>query len=215
MSQPTTPTVGQLVVAAFAVSRMKNENIYKQWVAASWRTGAKIPESMAMASIQRVGEIDTVCRSLEDELLQEPPALNEMDFRDSYLMMFAELWIGSAYAISFALKERKILTDLPEFLELAQDLRLVRVQLEKHQIASDRTFLKEPIQLSTGPSKEGEAPERIVQYDKDDPLRAHIGRKGVSSRRSPMWEVIELKTKTMRWVERRTLADKMLEIFVR
>jgi hypothetical protein len=214
MSQPTTPAVGQLVVAAFAVSRMKNENIYKKWVAASWRTGAKIPESMAMASIQRVGEIDTVCRSLEDELLQEPPAPNEMDFRDNCLMMFAELWIGSAYAISFALKDRKVFADNTEFLELAEDLRLVRVQLEKHQIASDRT-LKEPLQLSTGASKLGEAPERVVQYDKDDPLRAHIGRKGVSDRRSPMWEVIELKIKTMRWVERRALADTMLDIFSR
>lgn len=212
MNQPTPPGVGKIIVAAFAVSRTKNEDIYKQWIAASWRTGAKIPESVAMASIQRVGEIDAVCRSLEDELLQEPPALNEMDFRDSYLMMFAELWIGSAYAVSYALKDRKILTDRPEFLELAENLRLVRVQLEKHQIASDRT-LKAPLQLSTGPSKDDETPERVVQYDKDDPLRAHIGRKGVSSRWSPMWEVIELKTMTMRWVERRSLADKMLEIF--
>lgn len=204
--------VGPLIVTAFAASRAKYRDINERWVAASWRTGSKIRGSMAMMSIQRIGEVDLVCRSLEDELLQQPPARGEMDFRDNYLMMFGELWVGSAYAIAFALKSRGLLSERSEFRELAENLRLVRVQSEKHEIPSDRN-LTEPLQLSTGKAQPGEAAERFYQYDKQDPLRAHIPRRGASDRRSPMWEVIDVKSKTIRWLERRALADAMLDIF--
>jgi hypothetical protein len=209
---PAPQQVGPLIVAAFGASRAKYQDVYKKWVAASWRTGSKIPESLAMVSIQRIGEVDLVCRSLEDELLQQPPSPGEMDFRDNYLIMFAEVWVGSAYAISFALKSRGLLSENDEFQELAENLRLVRVQSEKHEIPSDRK-LTQPLQLSTGRAQLGGAPERFLQYDKDDPLRAHIPRMGVSDRRSPMWEVIDVKSKTMRWIERRALSDTMLDIF--
>jgi len=211
----TTATVGHLIVGAFAKSRAEFGEIYKLWLSTSGRVGSKIPGSLAVVSIQRIGEVDLVCRSLEEELLQQPPAPDEMDFREGYLLMLAEWWIGSAYAISFALKSRGLLSERSEFQQLAEDLRLVRVQIEKHQIPSDRK-LTEPLQMSTGPAQPGdEAPERFQQYDKDDPLRAHIPRMGFSDRRSPMWEVIDLKSRTMRWVERRALADSMLDIFSR
>jgi hypothetical protein len=206
------PTVGPLILGAFAASRAKYHDIYQRWITASWRTGSKIPRSLAMVSIERIGEIDLVCRSLEDELFLQPPTPGEMDFRDNYLMMFGEFWVGSAYAISFALKSRGLLSENGKFLELAEDLRLVRVQSEKYEIPSDRK-LSEPLQLLTGKAQPGEAPERFYQYDKDDPLRAHIPRMGVSPRRSPAWEVIDVGSKTMRWVERRALADSMLDIF--
>jgi hypothetical protein len=143
-------TVGQLVTAAFGLSRATFPELNQRWTAASWRTGAKIPGSLAMVSIQRVGELDLVCRAMEDELLATPPKEGEMDFRDNYLMMLSELWIGAAYAISFALKDRKLLLDYDDFIELAEDLRLVRVQIEKHQIASDRG-LTGPLPLTCSP----------------------------------------------------------------
>lgn len=205
-------TVSSLIVAAFAASRAKYPDIYQGWITASFRTGSKIPGSLAIATIQRIGEVDLICRSLEDDLLLQPPTPGEMDFRDNYLMMFGEFWIGSAYAISFALKSRGLISENSKFQELAEDLRLVRVQSEKHEIPSDRKLI-EPLQMSTGAAQPGEAPERFYQYDKDDPLRAHIPRMGVSDRRSPMWEVIDVKSKTMRWLERRALADMMLGIF--
>lgn len=97
-----------------------------------------------MVSIQRTGELDLVCRALEDELAQFPPKDGEMDLRDNYLMMFSELWIGAAYAICFALKGRKLRSDEPDFVRLADDLRLVRVQIEKHQIPSDQDLSGPP-----------------------------------------------------------------------
>jgi len=106
------------------------------------------------------------------------------------------------------------MADDNQFQQLAEDLRLVRVQLEKHQIASDRK-LSDPLIMTTGPSSPGGAPERFSQYDKNDRMRAHIPRMGSSARRSFMWEVIEVNTGSARWIERRSLSDAMLEIFNR
>lgn len=208
------PSIGQLITTTFALARSKYPELAQRWVTASWRTGSKIPGSLAMVSIQRIGELDLVCRALEDELTKSPPTEGEMDLRDNYLMMLSELWIGAAYAICFALKDRKLRLDEPDFVGLAEDLRLIRVQIEKHQIASDRR-LEGPLPLSTRSTKSEDAPARVIIYDKADPLRAHIGRTGVSERRSIMWEVIEVRTKGMRWIERRAIADKMLNIFER
>jgi hypothetical protein len=151
-----------------------------------------------------------VCRALEDELTRSPPKDGEMDFRDNYLMMFSELRIGAAYAICFALKDAEIAIGRAQLVSLAEDLRLIRVQIEKHQIPSDWK-LKEPLPFST--AEPGEAPERVTLYDKADPVRAHIGRIGVSDRGSIVWEVVELPTHSMRWIERHTLADAMLDVF--
>jgi hypothetical protein len=208
------PSVGQLITATFAVARSKYPELAQRWITASARTGSKIPDSLAIVSIQRIGELDLVCRALEDELTQSPSKEGEMDFRDNYLIMLSELWIGAAYAICFALKNRKLLLERLEFVDLAEDLRLIRVQIEKHQIPSDWR-LEEPLPLTTGPARPGEAPERVTLYDKSYPLRAHIGRTATSERRSIMWEVIEVRTKSMRWIERRQTAGKMLEIFER
>jgi hypothetical protein len=208
------PSVGQLLIAAFGVARSLSPDVAQRWITVSYRIGGKIPGSLAIVSAQRIGELDLVCRALEDELLRSPSNNDEMDFRHNYLLTFSQLWIGSAYAACFALKDRRLLLDNAEFLSLAEDLRLVRVQLEKHQIASDRS-LEDPLPLSTGPAQPGDGPERIVIYDKSDRQRAHVGRMGVSDRMSPMWEIIVAKPLGMRWMERRELADRMLAVFER
>lgn len=207
-----TQTAGRLIVAAFAAARTKFPEIQEKWIGASFRAGAKIPQSLASASIQKIGDIDLICRALEDELTAQPGAPGAMDFRFHYLVMMSEIWISMAYAICFALKERDQLVDDTQFLQLAEDLRLVRVQLEKHQIASDKK-LTDPLTMTTGSS--GPGAERLSQYDKGDRMRAHIPRTGTSDRKSLMWEVIEVKANGMRWIERRSLSDTMIDAFNR
>ena len=49
-------------------------------------------------------------------------------------------------------------------------------------------------------------------FDKDDRLRAHIPLRGVSARRSAMWEVFDISADEARWYERRELSDRMLNL---
>jgi hypothetical protein len=52
----------------------------------------------------------------------------------------------------------------------------------------------------------------IYTYDKNDRLKSHIPRKGVSHPYSYMWEVFDVKADATRWYERLDLSDRMLNL---
>ncbi len=124
--------------------------------------------------------------------------------------MLSEWWISSAYGVCYTLSSRKLLVG-EEFLGLANDLRMVRVQLEKHELPSDRQ-LKEPMMLAPTQLRPDETEPPIYVYDKDDPRKSHIPGTGISARHSMMWEVIDVKTRTQRWLERTELSERMLRL---
>lgn len=128
--------VGALIVAAFQQARNKYRALNQSWTDISFRVGGIIPDSLLKMSVQRVGELDLVLRCLEDEFASagQSDAARDM-FRDHYQTMLSELWVGSFYAIFELLVYRKLGPDNDEFRRLANDLRLIRVSLEKHQIA--------------------------------------------------------------------------------
>jgi hypothetical protein len=203
-------TVGQLLVAAFGLSRNGKQQLTERWIKMSFRTGSLLPHSLLMVSIQRLGEVDLVCRSVEEEMVSSPPRDGEMDLRPNYLAVLSEWWIGSAYAICYTLKDRKILSD-PQFLKLADDLRMIRVQIEKYEVPSDRSLV-EPLRFSPTQLRPDEKEAPVYTYDKNDPLKSHIPRTGLSHRHSYMWEVMDVKAGATRWYERLDLSDRMLSL---
>jgi hypothetical protein len=54
-----------------------------------------------------------------------------------YQKMLADLWIGSLYETTRMLIERKLAPDTDEYRSLAHAFRLIRIPLEKHEIALD------------------------------------------------------------------------------
>ena len=207
-------SVGDLIVGAFMLSRSADAALAQDWVNLSARIGSKLQRSLLMVSIQRLGEVDQLCRALEAETVARPAQPNQMDFRFSYLHVLSEWWVGSAYAILFTLKERKIFSD-PDFLYLANGLRMLRVQIEKHEIALDKK-LAVPLRMSPSQLRDDElANPPIYTYDKSDPLRAHIARSGMSERGSIMWEVIDVTNDQALWLERLELSNRIIDIFKR
>jgi hypothetical protein len=210
MTSGSVPTVGQLLVAAFGFSRAKNTQLNRRWIDMSWNIGSQLPQSLLSVSIQKLGEVDLVCRALETELMTQPEQAGDLDLRPNYLGVLSEWWIGSAYAICYTLKDRKISSEAG-FLRLADELRMIRVQIEKYEVPSDRK-LTEPLRFSPTQLRPDEKEAPIYTYDKTDRLRAHIAGKGVSARRSLMWEVFDSKAQEGRWFERLELSDRMLDL---
>jgi hypothetical protein len=140
------PSVGQLLVAVFGISRTKNSELNQRWITMSLRVGSQLPQSLLSSSIQRLGEVDLVCRTLENELVTQPTKEGDIDFRPNYLSVLSEWWIGSAYDVCYTLRDRKIISDAV-FLRLADELRMIRVQIEKYEVPSDRG-LTEPLHFS-------------------------------------------------------------------
>jgi hypothetical protein len=88
---------------------------------------------------------------------------------------------------------------------------VIRVQVEKYEVPSDRVLI-EPLQFSPTQLRPDEKEAPIYTYDKNDRLKSHILRTGVSHRYSYMGEVFDVKADTTRRYERLDLSDRMLNL---
>ncbi len=202
-SLPPASFVTNVLDAAFGLARQRHGEIYRRWISASFAIGGQLPDSLLSESVQRAGEMDLILRCLEDEFaLPETAAIM---FKAHWNFMFAAVWIGQAYDAIRLL--RVIQDESKEHDQIAHDLRLLRIALEKHQIAEDRK-LTEPLKMVRQPPKGDETDNYI--YSPDDPQRSHIMPCGISPRGSVVWQVVDLRANTARWIERRDLSDRIL-----
>lgn len=199
--------VSTLIATAFHHSRIRQTEINKAWIAISHRIGSSLPASLLLGAIQKAGELDLLLRCIEDDYHQNS---NDELFQAHYQIMISELWIGSVYEIFRLLDERKLAPTNEDFQAIAHDLRLIRITLEKHEIAADRK-LKEPLVMKQQPSKEDETDKYV--YKKDDPLRAHLMPVGFSNRGSTMWQAIDIQQDSERWIERRKLSERIIALW--
>jgi hypothetical protein len=123
-------------------------------------------------------------------------------------MFFSQIWVASAYEVIRLLHDRD--KNFGEHIqELYKSLTLVRVPLEKHEIASERK-LTGPLLLVRYPPKDEVAD--FYSYSTDDAKRCVILPMACSERGSPMWCPPDIKTQKSVWIERRSLSEQFLTI---
>lgn len=202
--------VGQLLAAASAISRSRYTEPHKKWIAASFRVGALLPNSLAIMSVQRAGELDLILTCLEDDFIPQKENATDLDLLEfNTQMMLSELWVGSIYEIVRLIKDRQDSPTL-DLVSLYHDLTLVRVPLEKHEIANERK-LKEPLLFKKQPANNDSSD--YYSYSQADPKRGHIMPHGLSARGSAMWQTINIVTKEEPWIERRALSERFLALW--
>jgi hypothetical protein len=131
-------------------------------------------------------------------------------FNFHYEKMLSEYWIGSIYESFRTLRQRKLADAAPAFEQIFSDLESIRVPLEKHELAKDWS-LKEPLTMVRSSSNNNVTD--LYVYDPKDDQRAHIMGAGITPNGSVIWHVIDLKTQSDRWVERRNLSDRILAMW--
>lgn len=204
-------TVIQLIAAAFRLAASRYPELHKTWIAMSLRVGSLLPNSLLLSAFQRIGELDMVLRCMEDDFSPPQAGTEESElFSVHYQAMFSELWIGAVYEIVRLLIERKLVASSDALRALAQDLTLLRITLEKHEIAKDRKLAK-PLAFQKRPPNNNEADDYL--YSKNDPQRAHIMPAGVSSRGSAMWLVTDVESERSYWLERRALSERIVDLW--
>jgi len=203
--------VTQLLSATFHLAKSQNFELQQKWIVASVRVGGLLPNSLLMYSVQRIGELDTVLRSIEAERSQVQHTPDQIDiFSLSYQSLLSDLWIGSSYEVVRLLGGRGIAPSSDNFVSLFQDLTMLRIPIEKHEIAQDRK-LALPLEMAHSASANNERDSYI--YDKGDTQRAHIMPQGTSARRSTMWHAIDVVSRSSKWLERLDLSERMLAIW--
>jgi hypothetical protein len=206
------PSISRLITTAFAQARIRNQPLYESWTRIAWRIGGLLPRSTLVMSVQRDGEIDLVLRGMEDDAAPETPE-HDVDFSIHYRKMLSELWVGSMYETFRLLIDRKLGPDDDRFRELAHELRLLRIPLEKHEIAIDKQLKEQPLTMRAVPPNDDT--RDYYTYSQTDPMKAHIMPCGVSARGSMMWRIIDLQSKQDHWIERQDLSDRIIEFWNR
>jgi hypothetical protein len=140
--------VTTLIYNAFVRASQRQQKLHERWVRISFRLGSLLPQSLMSLSIQRDGELDLVLRCMEDDYSQaaELEKSSSGVFLLHYQKMLSELWVCDVYEILRLMMELQEQPPESEVATLAHDLRLVRIPLEKHQIAQD-TKLTAPLRL--------------------------------------------------------------------
>lgn len=202
-------SVSELILSGYQLASKQQEAVTQSWVTGSHRLGSALPGSLLIVSIQRAGRLDTVLRCMEDEYTSVALREEIRPWVAESLASLSEMWIGQVYEIVRLTRERKLIAD-SDFLEaLAHDFRLLRIPMEKHEIAQDRSLMA-PVLMSRTPAAEDDAD---YHYDKKDPLRAHIMPTGISQRGSIQWLAIDISAAlSQRWIERRDLSDRILQL---
>jgi hypothetical protein len=199
--------VSRLITEAFGQADQRYPDLADRWTRVSFRIGP-LPNSLLSGSIQRHGSLDILLRSMEDETATRLQAEGQSSIVH-FQKMLSVLWVGDVYETLRLLKDRDLAIG-NEFQTLAHDFRLLRIPLEKHEIASEGQ-LKQPLQMRGHPPKNNDTD--IYEYDKSDPQRAHIMPWGISQRGSVTWQVLDLRANEERLVERRELSDRFLSLW--
>ena len=95
------------------------------------------------------------------------------------------------------------------WIPLAHHLRLLRIAIDKREIAGDKE-LAEPLLMRVPPEDDD---SDMHCYSKSDPRRSHIMPGGASHRGSVIWQVLVIKTRAAFWLERRTLSEKIITLY--
>jgi hypothetical protein len=202
-------SVTEFILCGYQLAAQQQETVTRSWIATSLKLGAALPGSLLIVSVQRAGRLDAVLRCMEDEYANGAMGAEVLQWATEPLASLSEAWVGQVYEVLRLTSERKLLAESDSFAQLAHDFRLLRISMEKHEIAADRS-LTAPLPMYRRPAREGDAD---YYYDKGDPLRAHIMPTGISRRGSVQWLAIDVKAKsTQRWIERRELSERVLKL---
>lgn len=194
--------VNTLINSAFEIASQKNNEVNKKWIKFSHFTGSQLPHTHFTSSIQDIGHIDLLLRCMEDEL-----AMDSHPHHLTYLRLLSNLWVGSCYEV-FRVINQKIKNEREEFNKVFKTLTLIRVGIEKHEIANDKK-LKTPIQFVSEVNVEAH-----YDYIPNDEKRSYTIATGISNNGSIMWEVLDIASSLQPfWVERRTLSNDVIALF--
>jgi hypothetical protein len=165
-----------------------------------------------LVQVKQFGEIDLIIRALEDERARR--ATDDRLMSGNIQLMLSEIWIGGIYAILFSLNDKKVGPDNPKFADLFHRLTLLRVPIEKQQIAKDNELRKrsdKSLTLMSWPPNNND--NDLYVYSRDDPQRTHIMAAGITPSGSIAWKPIDLQNNCTQLIDRRSLSDSFLDLW--
>jgi len=213
------------IEAAFVIALRTHAAEGRKWTELSHRLAGRVAVVPLAVNLQRIGHLDLVLRSMEDEHA-EVAANNGSDLAFHYQMMLSETWVVACYEALRAIRQRENefakqslgnnpnhisdgISNLASFRGIFADFELLRMPIAKYEIAKDDK-LGAPLVMWRSPAN-GDASDEVV-YDKKNPSRTHIMPAGLSSSGSVMWQAFDHRVPSSHWIDRRELSNRMLAL---
>ena len=200
-----------LISSAFALASSQKREVKEAWLSISHGVGSLLPNSLLVRSIQEVGDLDVLLRCMEEErkpCVSQPQDFGiDVHFAFHYQSVLSRIWICGLYEIFRLLKFRQLITEQPEFDALESDLKLLRITMDKHEIANDR-HPSQSLRMQRLSSR-NEGPGEY-EYAPNDPCKAHIMGEGLSPRGSVMWDALDAKSLKAFWLERLSMSERII-----
>lgn len=201
------------MAAAFDSAAERQQSGLDRWRRTSLTIGAFAPRSLLYVSVQELGRLDAVLRCMEDERRDSVSSSDQGMRGFTEQMTLSGLWVGSAYEILRVVHERDREREPSGFGTLFLDMTLLRVSLEKYQLAND-WGLTAPLPMRAIQADPNEEIE-TGNYDAKDPSRTHIMPAGLNvPTGSCSWLATDAKPPAQsRWLVRRNLSERFLEVW--
>ena len=214
-------TVTQALSYALGTAWKNQSDIHKKWIEISHQVGSILPDSLLGVSVQRLGRFDMLIREVEKTFTPDSMNSSSPDmFANEVLSSFSENWVCNAYEIFRTLNEREFISTGKEFDEIYNDLRLIRIPLEKYQLAKDKILINrdQPLELVSFPTTNMAPAKRYIYSSEKEhkKKRSHVMPTGISRNGSFMWHVLDLEDPSNieeLWIERLSLSNRTIDLF--
>ncbi|WP_347359095.1 hypothetical protein [Bdellovibrio sp.] len=186
-------------------------DILSRWIKISHKIGSRIPRSLLSSNIQNEGKVDVLLRSLEEESTKRPQGSDQVNLLTFDIQsILSDYWIGGIYEIFRLLRARRLADETPLFAEVFYDLELLRMPIEKLEIAKDSKLKIPPLFLPRNPQTE----DQPVAYDPKDNLRAHIMPKFYNQNTGSIsWIAFDATDLTEKSISRQSISDRILQLW--
>ena len=201
---------------AFGHAIERHREIYVNWLRIAEHIGQRLQYSHLPMSIHNLGILDVVLRQIgsEFDLSEYECPQGALHLPSHLLFLFSDLWVCNAYEFFRLLKERR-LTSGNSFKKIEQQLRLVRITLDKHEIAKNRGGNVD-LKFMYHPPLTDE--KTLYHYSSDDPHRSIIPEVKVNLETGAVqWRVVDVlshKDETwVGWLDRQVISDEILKLW--
>ncbi|MCA3634693.1 MAG: hypothetical protein INF18_03125 [Methylobacterium sp.] len=195
------------VNAAFSSAIAAEPERLKRWIDISLRFQNFRSPSLIGWNVQKLGKLDILLYCMEEK--RDWFTRSDLVTSFQHLKLLSELWVGLSYSILFAVPADKRSEKMES---LFSEVDCVRTVIEKYQIPKDSKI-----------EKDAEGLRKISLFDADgnfshfynasDDTKSTILQSGLSEDGSCCWEYLEPRTLLSRWLTRRSISDRYLDLF--
>ena len=201
-----------LIHEAICLARSNYGEREKRWTKWSYRIGGT--DVGLVSSAQDCQNFEMLLCQLEDEHSdvlsdgnsQNPSMVDSMVEKQALIFKYSNLWLSGVYEV-FRIYRNKALPS-EHLSEIYKYLKIVRIAVHKMEIANIRRRQDELVEFCV-PTADSQNWWKRCRYG--DP---YFAPRGISERGSVMWHCVDATKDEVLWIERRTLADVLLNYLV-